>query len=87
MKNLIITRMNGDTYDLAELGIITKRFRPSSPRLRHETESIGDGEIKFDSYYEARNIDGSFFMFSYYQNTQKCSVMYTGYFKVKRNSM
>jgi hypothetical protein len=65
MRDLTIIKLDGQSYSLKELGIHTLKFRPSSPRLRHETETIGDGEVKLGSYFEPREILGSFFMVSY----------------------
>lgn len=62
MNNLTIQRLDGTTYDLKELGIITKYFRPLSPSLSHVTTKLDgrDGSIRLDSNYDSRKILTSF---------------------------
>lgn len=59
--NVIISRLDGTTYNLKELGINTLYFRPESPSLRTDSETVGDGEIDLGSYYNPRMIPASFF--------------------------
>jgi hypothetical protein len=61
-RDLQIITKQGISYNLIDLGMTTKYFRPSSPSLSTETESVGDGEIDLGSNYTSRLIDAGFFV-------------------------
>ncbi|MCY8472456.1 phage tail family protein [Bacillus halotolerans] len=64
LLNLIITKLNGTTYDLEALGITLKEFKPRSPSPIHSSESIegAQGEVDLGTVYGPRIIDCSFYM-------------------------
>jgi Phage tail protein len=61
--NTIIQRLNGTTYDLAELGIFTRDFNVSAPKPRHFTEQVDamHGAIDMGTVYDPRPISASFY--------------------------
>ncbi|OXS77961.1 phage tail domain-containing protein [Domibacillus enclensis] len=64
INNLIVQRLDGRRYDLMEIGVITKRFEPSSPAPKHIREEIDgmDGYIDVETTYEGRSIRGEFIL-------------------------
>jgi phage-related protein len=61
--NVIITRLNGATYSLADYGIKTLDFAVDAPAPRTITEEIDgrDGLIELGTTYDARKIRASFY--------------------------
>ncbi|QYG88356.1 phage tail family protein [Bacillus atrophaeus] len=64
LLNLIVTKLDGTTYDLASLGITLKEFNPRSPSPIHSSESIegAHGEVDLGTVYGPRIISCSFYM-------------------------
>ncbi|MFZ7936210.1 phage tail family protein [Bacillus thuringiensis] len=60
----IVQRLDGKTYKLEEIGILTRDFNPSSPSPKHNTEEIDGrhGAIDFGTVYEPRKINCSFYL-------------------------
>jgi len=65
--NVIITRLNGATYSLADYGIKTLEFVVDAPTPRTVTEEIEgrDGLVELDTTYDARKIRASFYFRSF----------------------
>ncbi|WP_342045992.1 phage tail family protein [Bacillus sp. OTU530] len=62
--NTTVVRLDGTTYDLAQLGIMTRDFNPSSPSYEHVTEKIEGqhGEISTMTTIGTRTISCSFYL-------------------------
>lgn len=62
--DLIITRLNGDSYTLSECGIKTVDFVIESPSPRHETDLVEGrhGYIDMGTTYSGRKMYGSFIL-------------------------
>lgn len=56
--NVIVERMNGTKYNLADIGVDVRSFIVSAPEIRHEKEEIDgrDGLIDLGSLYGERSI-------------------------------
>jgi phage-related protein len=65
--NVIITRLDGTTYSLADYGIKTLDFAVDAPTPRTITEELDgrDGLIELGTTYDARKIRASFYFRAY----------------------
>lgn len=61
--NTIVKRLDGTTYDLAALGIVTRDFNPSSPAYEHTTEKVEgrNGVVNTGTTHGPRPINCSFY--------------------------
>ncbi|RVT57410.1 phage tail family protein [Niallia taxi] len=62
--NMIVTKLDGKTYDLESMGITLREFNPESPSPRHVTEEIEGihGLIDNGTTYAERKINCSFYL-------------------------
>lgn len=65
--NTIITRLDGTTYNLNELGVVTRDFNVSAPDYDHETYEIEGraGHVTIYTQLKARSISVLFYMRAY----------------------
>lgn len=65
--NTIITRLDGTTYDLNELGVVTRDFNVSAPDYEHETYELEGraGHVTINTQMKAREISVLFYMRAY----------------------
>lgn len=61
--NTTVIRLDGTTYDLAALGIVTRNFNPSSPTYEHTTEKVEgrNGVVNTGTTHGPRSINCSFY--------------------------
>lgn len=64
MLNMIVTRLDGKTYDLGDIGITLREFRPESPSPRTITEQVEGlhGAVDTGTTYDVRRINCSFYL-------------------------